>query len=270
MDLLKKHYEKIILGGVLLILAVGAALLPIQIGGERDELKQKEIDIVTQPAKPLEPLNFVTQQLRIAQLRGAATLDLSSTNKVLNPLPWQKAADGKLIKISTGEETGPKALVVTKLTPLYLNITLDTVSTSEATPRYTISVEREAAAERTKRTKKPYFTTLNNKNDAFTIREATPIGGQADNPLLKLELTDGGELIEISKAKPFQRVDGYMVDLKYPLENRPPWAAQRVGSALKFGGEDYIIVAITKSEVVVLAKSNQKTYLSSKATEVIP
>jgi hypothetical protein len=32
MDLLKKHYEKIILGGVLLILAVGAALLPVMIG----------------------------------------------------------------------------------------------------------------------------------------------------------------------------------------------------------------------------------------------
>jgi hypothetical protein len=48
------------------------------------------------------------------------------------------------------------------------------------------------------------------------------------------------------------------VDLKYTLENRPPWLAQRVNSTLTFGGETYNIVAITKTEVVVLAKSNQK------------
>ncbi len=255
MDLLKKHYEKIILGGVLLVLAVGAAMLPVQIGSERDELKQKENEIVNQPAKPLEPLNFATQQVAVVQLRRAVQLDLASTNKVLNPLLWQKTPEGKLIKFSTGEEAGPKALVVTKLTPLHLNISLDGVNTSEATPRYTISVEREAAADRAKRTKKPYFASLNNKNEIFTVREAS---GPTDDPVLKLELADGGETIEISKGKPFKRVDGYMVDLKYPLENRPPWTAQRVGGALKFGGEDYIIVAITKNEVVVLAKSNQK------------
>jgi hypothetical protein len=73
-----------------------------------------------------------------------------------------------------------------------------------------------------------------------------------------LELVDDGELITVSKDKPFQRVDGYAVDLRYPLENRPPWVARRVGDALTFGGENYIIVAITKTEVVVLAKSNQK------------
>lgn len=255
MDILKKHYEKIILGGVLLVLAIGAAMLPIQIGSERDELKQKESDIISRPAKPLEVLNFATQQVAIVQLRRAAQLDLATTNKVLNPLLWQTTADGKRIKISTGEETGPKALQVTKLVPLHLNISLDGVNTSEATPRYTITVEREAAADRAKRTKKPFFASLNNKNEVFTVREAT---GPADNPVLKLELADGGEIIEISKDKPFKRVDGYMVDLKYPLENRPPWLAQRVGSPLKFGGEDYIIVAITKNEVVVLAKSNQK------------
>jgi len=255
MDLLKKHYEKIILGGVLLVLAVGAALLPVKIGSERDELRQKELEITTTPAKPLEPLNFVTQQVRVTQLRMATVLDLSTTNRVLNPLLWQKGADGKILKIRTGEETGPKALVVMKQTPLYLNITLDGVSTNEVSPRYTVSVEREAAADRNKRAKKAYFTSLNNKNDIFVIRETK---GPVDDPELVLELADGGEPITVTRTKPFRRVDGYTVDLRYPLENRPPWVGQRVGSALKFAGEDYIIVAITKNEVVVSAKSNQK------------
>lgn len=254
MDLLKKHYEKIILGGVLLILAVGAALLPIMIGKERDDLNEKEQTILV-PPKPLEPLNFATQQLAVVELRAAGNLDLSTSNKVFNPLLWQKTSDGRIIKLSTGEETGAKALAVTKATPLYLNISLVGVNTSEAIPRYTINVEREAATDRNKRSKKPYFATVNNKNDAFVLRE---VSGPAESPVLKLELVDDGEIIEISKEKPYQRVDGYMVDLRYTLENRPPWVGQRVGSTLTFGGETYNIVAITKTEVVVLAKSNQK------------
>jgi hypothetical protein len=197
----------------------------------------------------------VTQEVCIAELRQATALDLSNTNKVLNPLLWQKAADGRRIKISTGEETGPKALVVTKQTPLYLTISLEGVNTSEATPRYTIAVEREASPDRNKRAKKPYFSSLNTKNEVFVLREAK---GSPEDPELVLELAEGGEMVTISKGKPFRRIDGYMVDLKYPLENRPPWSGQRVGSVLKFDGEDYIIVAITKNEVVVSAKSNQK------------
>jgi hypothetical protein len=87
------------------------------------------------------------------------------------------------------------------------------------------------------------------------LREAF---GTPDNPVLKLELTDDGEVIEISKDKPLNRVDGYMVDLRYTLENRPPWIGQRVGSTLTFGGETYNIVAITKTEAVLSATSNQK------------
>jgi hypothetical protein len=52
----------------------------------------------------------------------------------------------------------------------------------EATPRYTINVEREAAPERNKRLKKPYFATLNNKNEAFVLRE---VSGPAENPVLE-------------------------------------------------------------------------------------
>jgi hypothetical protein len=254
MDLLKKHYEKIILGGVLLVLAVGAAMLPVMIARERDDLREQEISIITQPARALEALNFSTQQVALVQLRNATALDLSSGHKVLNPYTWQRTPEGRVVVLREGDETGPKALVVTKATPLYLNITLDGVNVSEATPRYTISVERQAAPERNRRAKKAFFTTLNSKNEAFHLREAS---GPADNPTLRLEL-EGGEEILISRDKPFSRVDGYMVDLRNTLENRPPWVGQRVGSVLTFGGETYNIVAITKTEVVLSARSNQK------------
>ena len=61
----------------------------------------------------------------------------------------------------------------------------------------------------------------------------------------------------LSKPKPFRRVDAYMADLKYSPEGKN-WQDQRVNDDLKFAGDDYIIVAINRNEVVLSAKSNQK------------
>jgi hypothetical protein len=256
MDLLKKHYEKILLGGVLLILAVSAGLLPLMISGERDDLRVKADAIINLPPKALPPLNLSTQEVTLRQLEAGLRIDLATSNKVFNPVLWQKAPDGHLIKIQTGDEVGPRALDVTKQTPLYFTVTWDSASTNDAgVVRYVIGVEREASPEVAKRRKKQYFVNVGDKNDAFQLRElsATSDGGTK----LVLDLTDTGEKVQLSRDKPFKREDGYTVDLKYDPENKK-WTNQRVGGALSFAGENYNIVAITKNEVVVLAKSNQK------------
>ncbi len=256
MDLLKKHYEKILLGGVLLILAVSAALLPVMISGERDDLRSKADAIINLPPKALPPLNLSTQEVTLRQLEAGLRIDLATTNKVFNPVLWQKMPDGRLIKVQTGEEVGPRALDVTKQTPLYFTVTWDSASTNDAgVVRYGIGVERPASLEVAKRRKKQYFANVGDKNDAFQLRE---VKAAADGGMeLVLDLTDTGETVSLFKDKPFKREDGYTVDLKYDPENKK-WTNQRVGGALKLGGEDYNIVAITKRELVVLAKSNQK------------
>lgn len=255
MDWLKKHYEKLVLGGVLLVLVVSAALLPMMISGERESLRELSESFINRPAKELPPLNFSTQQVSLQRLQARLAIDLATTNKVFNPLQWQKAPDGRIFKIQTGEETGPKALEVVKLVPLYLKVGLESVSTSESGIRYVIGVEREAAAKAADRRKSLKYATVNNKNDVFVLRE---VKGAPESPTeLALELADTGEMVTISKEKPLLRVDGYLADLKYDLEKRV-WNNQRVGDTLRFGNESYIIVAITKNEVVVSAKSNQK------------
>ena len=193
-----------------------------------------------------------TKTIHIGSKACEVTAIMTSKNK------WEAFGDfdGRLIKIQTGKETGPDALVVTNQRPLYLTITLDSVSTTDSGTRYVLYVEREAAAKAANRGRKPFVAKKDEKNEVFVLRE---VKGPPDAPTeLVLELTEGGDSVSVAKDKPFKRVDGYTVDLKYPLENRPPWISQRVGNAIKFGGEDYNIVAITKTEVVVLAKSNQK------------
>ena len=157
---------------------------------------------------------------------------------------------------------GPEAAVVTKITPLYLIITLDSVETNaidtnEVAARYVISVERQAAAQPGQRVKRQHYASVGDKVDAFTVRD---VKGSLDDPAqmeLILQLADTGEQVTLSKDKPFRRVDGYSADLKYDPEGKK-WQAQRVGADLKFNGDDYNIVAIDQDSVILLARSNQK------------
>jgi len=255
MDFLKKHYEKILLGVVLLGLVAAAVLLPFMIMSDRDTLETTRTGIITRPVKPLAALDLTAESNAIQQLQSPASLDFETTNKLFNPVQWQRAVNGSLIKLANGSEVGPRAVVVTQITPLYLVLTLDSVETNEFGARYIIGVERQAAPNLSLRARRQHYSSLNDKNETYTIRA---VNGPLENPAqLVLGLTDTGEEAVLSKDKPFRRVDGYMADLKYDPESKK-WPNQRVGSSLKFGDDEYIIVAINQSEVVLSAKSNQK------------
>lgn len=258
MDFLKKHYEKVLLGVVLLGLAVSAAFLPLMIAGERASLRAKADEIINRPVKPLPPLDLSKPERLMQRMQTSLTLDFATSNRLFNPVRWQKKADGTPIKAQKGN-VGVEAIVVTKTSPLYLIITLESISTTDAGARYVIGVEREAVPNVAQRKKRSYGATLNNKNEVFVLRE---VKGPPDNPTeLALELNDTGERVTLKKDIPFKRVDGYTADLKYEPEKKT-WTALRVGVPARppiiVAGEEYIIVAITRNEVVLSAKSNNK------------
>lgn len=263
MDFIKKNYEKVLLGVVLLGLVVGAVFLLLLIPAERQALDEMSNNIIKSPAKDLPPLD-VARPLALAQRAGASgCLDLTTTNKVFNPVQWQRKPDGTVIKVALGNEIGPEAVVVTKITPLYLTVTLDSVENIGGTLYYVIVAQNEAAPKPADRGRKRFSAVPNVKKDSFIIRE---VRGPADNPEgLVLELSDGGERISLSKANPFRRVAGYMADFRYPPENKT-WPNQRVGAGvgppgtpqILIAGESYNVVAITKNEVVLSARSNNK------------
>lgn len=260
MDFLKKHYEKVVMGVVLLGLVVCAAFLPLMIAGERKSLQEMAEKIINRPIKPLPALDLAKQDALLRRMQTSFSLDFASTNRLFNSVPWQRTPppENRLIKVQKGS-VGVEAVVVTKTSPLYLIITLDGVSTNISGVRYAIGVERAAAAKPEQRRKKPYYATLNNKNDTFVIRE---VKGPADNPTeLVLELNDTAGHIVVKKGTPFKQVDGYTADLKYEPEKKT-WSGVRAGVPPKppiiVAGEEYIIVAITKNEVVLSAKLNNK------------
>jgi hypothetical protein len=219
--------------------------------------------IVHPKVVPLAGLDLTQETNVLERLQSPYKLDFSTTNKLFNPVPWQKKADGTLIK---GSQAGPSTAVVTSITPLYLILALDSmetnsIETNELVARYVISMERQASALPSQRGKRQHYASVGekvgDKNDAFIIKGAS--GSTADPGTLKLivQLTDTGESATLSKDKPFRRVDGYSADLKYDPEKKT-WQGQRIGANLKFAGDDYIIVAIDPGAVILSARSNQK------------
>ena len=255
MDLLKKHYEKILFGAVLLGLLGALIFLPFMINSDRARLAEISAPLIAPPVRPLPPLDLTAQSNAIQQLGSPYRLDFETTNRVFNPIEWQRAVNGNWIKIETGNEVGPRAVKIMNITPLYFILTLDSVETNEFGARYVIGVERQSALAAWQRAKRQHYASVGEKNDTFTITSVDGLPG--DPTQLVLRLTDSGETATLSKGKPFQRVDAYMADLKYLPEGKS-WDDQRVGDDLKFAGDDYIIVAINQSEVVLSAQSNQK------------
>jgi len=263
MDFVKKHYEKILLGFVLLGLVGALVFLPFMIARDQQQLQEMSYGIVHPKVVPLAGLDLTQETNVLERLQSPYKLDFSTTNKLFNPVPWQKKADGTLIK---GSQAGPSTAVVTSITPLYLILALDSmetnsIETNELVARYVISMERQASALPSQRGKRQHYASVGekvgDKNDAFIIKGAS--GSPADPGTLKLivQLTDTGESATLSKDKPFRRVDGYSADLKYDPEKKT-WQGQRIGANLKFAGDDYIIVAIDPGAVILSARSNQK------------
>jgi len=261
MDFLKKHYEKVLLGAVLLGLAGAVGFLFFKIASEKEELDRKGTELTTPKVKPLPDLDLGAYQAVLQRVAASALLDLSAPHKLFNPMPWQKTADGRLVKMDANS-VGPKAVIVTKLSKLYFELTLDNVTVEDSVPKFTIEIKRDAAPNPRDRRKTSRYCKVGDKNDLFFVKECR---GPKDNPTnVVLVLNDTGEEVVLTndKTNSFRRVDGYTADLKYGPENRILGTNHRANTPppLTFNGETYDIVAINKNEVILKAKSNQKKW----------
>ncbi|MEI9961754.1 MAG: hypothetical protein WDM76_11655 [Limisphaerales bacterium] len=234
MGFIKKNYEKILLGVVLLGLVVALAALPIWITKDREDIKTASEGLIKRSPKPLDPLDLTRQSNIVSKVESPYVLDLETTNKVFNPLQWQKARDGRLIPIKAGNEIGGDAVVVAQITPLYLILTLDSVTTNELGARYVIGVERQASPVPAQRRRvQRYVSPGDQKNDVFALRD---VKGPPESPTeMIFQLTDSNETISLSKEKPFRRVDGFSADLKYDPEGKK-WQGTSHGGGIKICG----------------------------------
>jgi len=252
MEFIKKNYEKLILGLVLLLLVAAAVFIIFFISEHRAAMLRLQDDVSNPKVTELEAVNTAEPDAAFQRTQYPVHLDFTGNNhNTFNPVTWKKMPDGKLLKLTSELHEGPDALVVTNIKKLYLIISYNSPSASG----YLLNIERQTMKSEGKR-KTQNFVSLQTKSELLTLLE---VKGPADNPTeLDLEWNETGEKIAVTPDKSFQRVDGYSADLKYPLETGKSWQDRRVGSTLNFANANYNIVAITESNVVVSAQSNQK------------
>ncbi len=253
MQFVKKHYEKVLLGLVLVGLVAAVVSLVFLVQDEKEKLTDAANKIINQPVKQISPLDLSSNQAVVKLVSSPLVLDLSSTNKLFNPVRWLKSSDGRLIKVPAGSEL--EKLEVTRRTTLYMTISLESITPSDTGARYGIIVEQPSAPSSKRR--RSYFMSVGDKKDMFTLLS---IKGAPESPTaVVLELSDTNDQISIGKGSPYKRVDGYMVDLRYSPENKF-FANRRVGDKISIAGEEYTIANITENEVVLSARSNGKKY----------
>lgn len=256
MEFFKKHYEKILLGLVLAGLIGALVFMVLYIMADKQAMDDRAANLTHPSVKKLPDLDLGAEENIGARLQAAYVLDFETTNKLFNPMEWQKAVDGSLIKIRQGNEVGAAAVVVTNITPLYLTLSLDSVITNELGVRYAIGVEKQAEKTVSKRHKQQRFISAGDKpNDTFSLVD---VKGAAENPdALILKLVDTGESASISFNKPFRRVDGYTADFRYDPE-RKVFHARRAGDKVTFNNTDFIVSEINQNELILSDQTNQK------------
>jgi hypothetical protein len=248
----RHHYEKILLTLVLFGLAVTVAFLYHATQSEAEKIQDFLKVIAKKKVAGVNPVNLGRSDAVIQQAQTPPALNLSSPHYLLNPVKWQRLSGGQLVKITSDQDL-IKNIQVTNIRPLNFVIAFDRVAGTV----YRVNVTNEVAIFPKPR-HEGLFATLNVTNKFFVLREVH--GEQADPAGFLLELRETAERISVGRDKPYLRPDAYEADLKYTLENKT-FTKQRAGARLRFGGDEYKIVAINQNEVVLSASSNDKKYI---------
>src|SRR5437899_132976 len=106
MELIKKHYEKFLLGLVLLGLTIAVTLLPFIISAKREELTTAK-ELLTHPKiNALPPADMALEEAALQRAQAIIKLDFTTKHNLLNPVTWQKTGEGRPVKIMSGNEMG--------------------------------------------------------------------------------------------------------------------------------------------------------------------
>jgi hypothetical protein len=144
---------------------------------------------------------------------------------------------------------------VTNITPLYTVISYDHPSIGGTGAVYVMAIQEHSAKRPNEYAKKDEKT----KSGLYIIRG---IKGAPEDPTdLQLEIPATQEMVWITKEKPYKRVDGYTVDMKYEPESLT-LLKKRVNDTIVLDNEAYKIVEITNNLVRVQSNKTKVTTIN--------
>lgn len=265
MEFLKNHYEKLILGLTLLLMAAGAVMLVLEAGMVQEELDGYRKTIVESEGKPPATEDSAARKKTLDQARRPPQTDFVKVHRVFNPDAWYVDTNGNLV---AGTNVGVNRLIVQSITPQQLQLEFAAVGGSPERPSVSFNMVRQfgrtpAETNRTRRS-----ITLNTTNTSNTldparklVLHAREIGGTPEAPEAKLELHEPGKdplKFLLSKAQNFATVIDYVAHIYYEVETNFVWKVARKDTPLVFAGDTNIVVEVTATNVILRAVSNDK------------
>jgi hypothetical protein len=258
MDFLKKHYEKIILGLVLLVVMFLALQIPSAIKKAKEDQDQRQRRIQNQATNAVTPADLGPMQQSVQTLSAPVSTAYSEPgHNILNPVLWKRGARGEYIKVPTPEDA-IRRLMIKEITPLSLTVLFGD-NPREGTGGIYVELTDESRTPRQARRKQP--RTLrgreNESNDLFKLLGYTgPVDSATE---IKIELRKGNRVLTLKRGEPFSEVVAYEVDLEYPPENKT-FNDILVGGTISFNDERYKVIAITESAVTIEGQTTPKRY----------
>jgi hypothetical protein len=252
MEFLKKHYEKMVLCVVLLGLA--GAVLWMKSALEQVKTSVTTGDVSGPPRRSAPPTNLdlSADQQSLAQVTNPPPLLLSGVHNLFNPVTWKRRSNGDLFKIL---KTGPDALVVLNIVPLYMIITFE----SADPPIYHLSIQSNVDLKMPK--PPPAYRVRPRIGEKINSAPFVILGikGAENDPTeINLEIKATGETnVWVSKSKPYQQVESYIADLKYDPDALT-LLKQKAGNEIRLDNDPYNIVEITNDAVRVQARRTTK------------
>jgi len=147
MDFIKKHYEKLVLGVVLLAVAGVAIYLVLSVSQVKADLQTALEQAAGAKQKSLQPINLVTNEMELARVVKHVPVVLGDPDHyTFNPVTWARAANGRIEPTRGRADMGAAGLAYVESHDLYLEIGFSAVAGTPE-PRDTSS----ASAETTRR-----------------------------------------------------------------------------------------------------------------------
>jgi hypothetical protein len=253
MEFLRKHYEKIVLCVVLLGLAGAVLWMKSALVKVQTTLATSESRPPPKTAPP-QPLDLSVYQQALAQITNPPTVVLSGAHNLFNPVTWQRMANGDLKKII---KTGPDALIVTNIIPIYTIIAYD--HPSPGSPVYVMMIETNADLRLPNRRKRQDLARKGEKvkSGLYIVRG---IKGAEDDPSeINLEILQTGDTnVWVSTNTPYKRVESYLADLKYDPDPTLSLLKKRTNDDFNLDNEPYKIIEITNDAVRVQDRHTTK------------
>ncbi len=266
MEFLKNHYEKIILGLMLLLMAVGAVVLVMEVSSVQAQLEEyRKIIVAGTDSKKPPTENLAPFSNSVAKAINPPQTDFITVHRVFNPDAWYVNTNGDLIQ---GTNVGVNKLAVPQITPQHLKLWFDSIGGTPGRESIKINAIREFARNPQDQGKRPLSLSLTMTNTVNTLDPASKmqifareIGGTPEVPEVKFELVEPNKepvKFTMSKAQGYTNVVEYVAHIYYIVETNFVWRTARKGTPLVFAGDTNIVVEITGSNVVVRATSNDK------------